>query len=465
MKKSFLLFLLLIGLAVGGLAGMSLWVSKDEERVEVTQTTLLGTPSAARGLTVTARNQLDNHLFWDTRFPAQDAGQAQTQFTFSLRELSYRAYGERAPELGPPSFSGGMSTSGSFTREELSESWSGGLFAAPVADLLSEVGPNETKEVTVSLADYCQVLPVGVDLGYYRAQGEDEAWVRGQQAIQSFFDIPVPEQFQVTYTLTTNGAGEVYAIEIRAQQSQSWQSTAVRGEGGWYFVVDSHSPQEEDTLTLDLSRIRDGYGVYQIPLETQAWEDGVTQETMNPEGIHTVYRTAPGERTVDLYADNKGHLLLYTIAQETWYLNVLSGDGQQLLQRLELGRLGSDAYMADPLEGEDYLLLFFNDHQLYLLTWDGKDYTLKHTLQMPENEQWDQTGKEQLAQWDGQRLALLDGASPWDGRVYRLTVWQGGELAYQGEYTFSFTQDNLGQRYSDAMIGSVEGRAMELVQE
>ena len=35
MKKSFLLFLLLICLAVGGLAGMSVWVSKDNEAVEV----------------------------------------------------------------------------------------------------------------------------------------------------------------------------------------------------------------------------------------------------------------------------------------------------------------------------------------------------------------------------------------------------------------------------------------------
>ena len=58
MKKSFLLFLLLICLAVGGLAGMSVWVSKDNEAVEVTQTTLQGDPAAAQGLTIVFRRKL-----------------------------------------------------------------------------------------------------------------------------------------------------------------------------------------------------------------------------------------------------------------------------------------------------------------------------------------------------------------------------------------------------------------------
>lgn len=109
------------------------------------------------------------------------------------------------------------------------------------------------------------------------------------------------------------------------------------------------------------------------------------------------------------------------------------------------------------------MLLFFNDHQLILLTWDGKEYALAHALQMPEDEQWDDSGKEQLAHWDGQRLALLErNSSSWEDTSYRLTVWQGGELTYQGVYTMSFAKNNATQRYSNAIIRGIDSQAIEL---
>lgn len=470
MKKSLALFLVLVCLAVGGLAGMAVWVSKDEETVGVTQTTLHGDPAAAQGLTITAHNQLDNHLFWDTQFPAQDAGQAQTQFQFYLREPEYESNYVSTPNLTLPSFSGGMGTSGEFTPEELSD-WHSGMFLTPVSDLAKDMAPNQTKTETVSLADYCNSLPIHLNDYYYRSAEAAyyEKINRQREALQSFFAIPTPEDVQITYTLTTGSGGGVNDIQIQSEQWINLNTAVAQGEGGWYFTLDSYVSQDdaqEGWLSLDLSHIRDGYGVYFIPSyigkqEGSAYEE----EILEAEKIQTVYVTPPGERTVDLRADEKGNLLLYTVAEGTWYLNVLSGDGRQLRQRLELGRLGSNAYMADPLEGEDYLLLFFNDHQLYLLTWDGMRYTLKHTLQMPKNEQWDQTGKEQLAQWDGQRLALLErDNSSWENIRYRLTVWQVGELTYQGEYDFSFTKDNVGQQNSNYLIQSTHANSMELKQ-
>lgn len=466
MKKSFTLFLVLICLAVGGLAGMAVWVSKDEEAVEVTQTTLLGDPAAAQGLTITANNQLDNHLFWGTQFPAQDAGQAQTQFRFSLQKQQYERNYVDTPELMIPSTSGGMGTSGEFSPEELSD-WRSGMFITPAADLAKDMVPNQTKTETVLLADYCDTLPIGMEDYYYRYRSGEayfEMMKRQQQVLQDFFAIPAPEKFQITYTLTTGSEGGVNDIQVQSDQWINLNTATAQGEGGWYFTLDSYVSQEdarEGGISLDLSHIRDGYGVYFIPSLAQKDDE---RENLDVEKIQTVYVVPQGERTVNLDADEKGNLLLYTVAGETWYLNVLSGDGQQLLQRLELGQLGSNAYMADPLEGEDYLLLFFHNDQLCLLTWDG-DYVLKYVLQMPENESWDIVGKEQLAQWDGQRLALLErDNSSWEEVRCRLTVWQAGELTYQGEYDFSFTKDNAGQQSSNYLIGSTQTNSMELRQ-
>lgn len=464
MKKSFLLFLLLICLAVGGLAGMSVWVSKDNEAVEVTQTTLQGDPAAAQGLTVTLRSQMFRNLFWDTQFPAGDAGQAQTRFQFYVQSQRSVSFDDRVPELAVPSFQGGTSTSGEFSPEELSQYWNGGLFVDPVAQLAKDMGPGQTKTVTVSLADYCDRFPIYMDNMYYRG---DEEWrdriEQEREIIQRFFDIPVPEGFQVTYTIATGGAGGVYEISVQDQQALCLSVQRAKGEGGYYYILDSHVSSEEaekGDIQLDLSYIRDGYGVYFIPglTERRVYDGGDLQ----PEKIRTVY-PVQGERTVELCADEKGHLLLFTAAGDTWYLNVLSGDGQQLLQRLELGELGADTHLADPLEGENFLLFFSSQRPIYLLTWDGAQYALRHTLTMPEDEEWDSVGKKQTAHWDGQRLALLEQDDfSWEKIRCRLTVWEAEELTYQGEYALSFHKDNASQRQSNGDIRAAEEDAITL---
>ena len=267
----------------------------------------------------------------------------------------------------------------------------------------------------------------------------------------------------MTYTITTNEMGEVIELYCDTQSWLELNTAVAQGDGGYYYILDSHVSEDEaknGMVQMDLSHIQGGYGVYFVPFledEASGWTD------LKMDQVQTVYQVPQGERTVNLFANEKGNLMLYTVAGETWYLNVLSSDGRQLLQRMELGQMGSNGYMVDPLEGEDHMLLFFNDHQLILLTWDGKEYALAHTLQMPEDEQWDDSGKEQLAHWDGQRLALLERNSlSWEDTSYRLTVWQGGELTYQGVYTMSFAKNNATQRYSNAIIRGIDVHAIEL---
>ena len=464
MKKSFLLFLLLICLAVGGLAGMSVWVSKDNEAVEVTQTTLQGDPAAAQGLTITVHNQMFNQLFWDTKFPAANAAESISEFRFSQKVLNFYEFHDYPPEISMPSFGGGMSSDMGIDLER--EDWgNGGILTRPAIDLAKTMGPNETKSKTVHVADYYSCYPIVLDYytRYYGDEDLEDQWRNGQEAFQRFFSIPIPSQVQVTYTITTNEMGEVIELYCDTQSWLELNTAVAQGDGGYYYILDSHVSEDEaknGMVQMDLSHIQGGYGVYFVPFlenEASGWAD------LKMDQVQTVYQVPQGERTVNLFTNEKGNLLLYTVAGETWYLNVLSSDGRQLLQRLELGQMGSNGYMVDPLEGEDHMLLFFNDHQLILLTWDGEDYALAHALQMPEDEQWDDSGKEQLAHWDGQRLALLERNSlSWEDTSYRLTVWQGGELTYQGVYTRSFAKNNATQRYSNAIIRGIDSQAIEL---
>ena len=199
MKKSFLLFLLLICLAVGGLAGMSVWVSKDNEAVEVTQTTLQGDPAAAQGLTITVHNQMFNQLFWDTKFPAANAAEATSEFRFSQKVLNFYEFHDYPPEMSMPCFGGGMSSDMGIDLER--EDWgNGGILIRPAIDLSKTMGPNETKSKTVHVADYYSCYPIVLDYytRYYGDEDLEEQWRNGQEAFQRFFSIPIPSQVQVT---------------------------------------------------------------------------------------------------------------------------------------------------------------------------------------------------------------------------------------------------------------------------
>lgn len=191
MKKSFLLFLLLICLAVGGLAGMSVWVSKDNEAVEVTQTTLQGDPAAAQGLTITVHNQMFNQLFWDTKFPAANAAEATSEFRFSQKVLNFYEFHDYPPEISMPSFGGGMSSDMGIDLER--EDWgNGGILTRPAIDLSKTMGPNETKSKTVHVADYYSCYPIVLDYytRYYGDEDLEDQWRNGQEAFQRFFSIP-----------------------------------------------------------------------------------------------------------------------------------------------------------------------------------------------------------------------------------------------------------------------------------
>lgn len=141
MKKSFhFCSWLLICLAVGGLAGMSVWVSKDNEAVEVTQTTLQGDPAAAQGLTITVHNQMFNQLFWDTKFPAANAAESISEFRFSQKVLNFYEFHDYPPEISMPSFGGGMSSDMGIDLER--EDWgNGGILTRPAIDLAKTMGP------------------------------------------------------------------------------------------------------------------------------------------------------------------------------------------------------------------------------------------------------------------------------------------------------------------------------------
>ena len=88
MRKSLLLFLLLVALSAGLLAGACAAVQGRRETVSYRTEPLAGDPTAADGVELTWVSTCGYHLFWHSTFPAAAPEEAETRFSYSGQKQS-----------------------------------------------------------------------------------------------------------------------------------------------------------------------------------------------------------------------------------------------------------------------------------------------------------------------------------------------------------------------------------------
>ena len=89
MRKSLLLFLLLVALSAGLLAGACAAVQGRRETVSYRTEPLAGDPTAADGVELTWVSTCGYHLFWHSTFPAAAPEEAETRFSYSGQKQSW----------------------------------------------------------------------------------------------------------------------------------------------------------------------------------------------------------------------------------------------------------------------------------------------------------------------------------------------------------------------------------------
>lgn len=478
MKKRFLVFVPLVCLSLCALIALPIWVGKGGEQVEITQTTLEGDPAYAQGLTVSCHTMWEGHLFWETTFSAQDPSQSRTELTTYQNEHRTGGYTPQL-ELTPASCNFGISTSEDSNTGLLDDSWSPWNyeeFLAPVKGLAQKMEPGTTQTFSVRLNDWYDAWPLTITQYYFSLDWEGMSQEKASEQFQNFFGIPVPQDFLLYYTLKMNEKGAVYDLEVSpdppAEEPQTGdemvgdtatvqeaegsvprepflESHSVRGEQGWYLVLDNRFAQVGQPRT-DLSHVQGGNGVFLIP----------AQETNRGEAlrlgeIRTVYPFPEGESAVSIDQDQAGRLLVYTADEAgNWYLTVLEEENAQVLQRLELGQLGGGSVLAF-VEGDGIRLVQVGSEQLLLLVEEAGGYRLESILPLPEDMMY-QLGdwtEGSSAAWDGARLAVI---CPQFGSYQTqmlAAVWQDGEVAYLGTY-----QNSLGR----STVLSNNSRAVQL---
>lgn len=445
MKKSFLLFLTLLCLSGASLVGLTVWVNRGAEAVEVTGETLLGTPEEAAGLEVTARADMRLQLGWETAFSPSVPEQSRTRFSFSaLVPDAWQSARERGPEVRveAKALVGSMATVSSDHLDLKDEDTILGSFAVrPVLEMAKTMEPEETRTQTVCLSDYYDAVPLTAHFMGVWDLGDSES----KKQFEEFFYIPMPQGVSVTYTVTKGSTNGVVNVEMTSEQELTVTSCSARGEQGWFLLLNGSVRLSPDAPAqpLDLSQVKGGYGLYYIPSKVSKEMEGWAGE-LDLSQTETVFLFSEGERGMGVYVDDQDQVLLFTAVGEDWYLTVLDPEGRQMRQKVELGRLGSEHAVVGMQSKDTYLTTVLGDGQVCLLSRGAQGYALEAVCALNPNmlEALDEGTYPFDAAWDGERLAMLVMENHATPTAYLLSVWRGEECTFQGRYTTSMMRDN-----------------------
>jgi hypothetical protein len=414
MQKSLILILLLLVLSAVGICYAHSSVNSAKDAVELTETTLIGDVSAAKGLSVNLRSHYQNHLFWDTTLlPGQ---LPTTEFLFSQSEIKEKMKRDYRGVQIYLSTNMGASSNGNI---ELFDANTGGM-AAIFKDVASRTENGTTNREIVFIKDYYDFYPMGIE---FDLPGNYHTWMDSSleqeinsdnattakrdisilEEMENYFRFPVLEEHQLEITITKDDDGNV--VELN--------SSTVDGSNVWFDVINANindsyyfaiSAKTQENLLLDYSYVPGGYGIYRLPVATIEEPIEVTIDDMD-----MVYPLASTEQILVFKPNaDKTKLLLVVQEKNSYILKILDGKTAQELQRIPLMDAHEEYWVTHLHVGEDFLVTLFNERDfLVLQETDRGSYEVQYSGVLPEDKlfSFNYNNNPSMA-FDGERLAI-----------------------------------------------------------
>lgn len=461
MKKSLLVFFLLLVLSVSTLTAAHGAITQLQDDVTITETTLAGDPAAADGLTVSLDTALREHLFWHTTYHAGTDPAAETDFTFSSTPVPTASPVSEYVYLETGNVFFGISGHISDLQNDVSlTDYNGAPYMVLAAiDVADRIPAGQTRTETVNLHDYYPYYTVGLlfDTGEtfgtpffpYKINIRQEI----NDALAQYFRIPVPEDAWIQIQISKDNTGAICdvttaSVDSVLDDSSGTASTApaINADNGLEFSLSSDGIVTEEGFYLILwtdadmaaqafSEIAGGYGVYFIPISQPA----ESELYIEIDRIQNIYPLDPEtSQAVSLMeSEDETQLLLFIREQEQMTLTVLDRETWEPVQQLSLPT-GS---ILSSLQGDDVLILHLWDDGSYrfvaLCREDGL-YSL--WLDAPMTE-WFTVDPNTIYLYgnpgfcfDGQRLAIAYQTPYADASSLCVMVYGQTGLLYAGQY-------------------------------
>ena len=423
LKGFFVAFAVMLVTAIG--CGIAVYAQR--EQVDVEESIRYGELSAAHGITMDMRTTLEKHLFWDMEIPV--GGACESEYTF---------FAEEHVEEWDREYDGGIQLSLNFSTSGSHDLLSGdgsrliGNINDMLLDVASRTSLGKTHTETVNLSDYYAYVPYELeDDGHWLSEQEAE----NMQAVLAYFKVPTPENLMVEITIEKDVDGNVYSVLVNNASEMDIEAFRLWEMGDVRYAVPC------------------GYG--DIPTEMQ--------------GIHRI--TVTGDDATGYVMSNPE--MFYPLPEGTEYLEFTeSADGESLFF---LGRndgavtltvidtaTGTEVTHLDipvlPQEydwyrmevEEDFLVLFFADGTMHLVTWENGDYQIVMSDCTDDYREIPQWQEEDLAiqliytnsvamEYDGTRLAiaLTDDYVCQNATTATLVVFEDSGLTFVADYAIN----------------------------
>lgn len=452
MKKSLLLSLFVMGLAVFSLPAALIAVDSGKERIQISEEVLSGNPAEAVGVTLKIPSHWGKHLLWDTEYTIGSGKQAKSRFSFSSHPVYWSVPKERV--------------NGSLRMEidaALARAFLGAGYAASSETMGWENTFYEKYTEIVRIADYSPSFPLSLEVEWYSVKYEGD-YNEACNYLRDFFHISAAEdQMEVTVERKEQGTTvAVHLIENDEQVSIVDVAADDKGEG-FYFAYCL-----ENAKTGEWADRGQNMGIFYFPY----W----VQESflhIDPTQVKRLCDYPGNAVPLRMLVDGEEEILYLAVREkEDYYLLVYQLEDKipVLMQQIPISRDNSSTILANSEEDEDILspssfcrmllvdggvLMTWEDNCFAFIARENGQYRLWCSSIFPKN-----VGKnsdspfpiEQVCLFDGKKL-ILAAYENWYSTNVLLSVYDEQEQTYSGRYVHSGQQDiNAGYDFYSGIV-------------
>lgn len=443
MKKSLLLSLFVMGLAVFSLPAALIAVDSGKERILIIEEVLSGNPAEAAGVTLKIPSHWGKQLLWDTEYTIGSGKQAQSRFSFSSQPVYWSAPEEKVGASLRMEIDAAFATAALGTGYATSSGtmgWEDTVYSEMINEAAGRADRGEKYTEIIRIADYSPSFPLSLEIEGHSVQYEGD-YNEACNYLRDFFHISAAEdQMEVTVEQKEQGnitSCAVYFIE-NDEQVSIVNAAADDEEEGLYFAYCL-----ENAKTGEWADRGQNMGIFYFPY----W----VEEPFLHIDLTQVKRLCdyPGNAIPlqMLVNSEEGILYLAVREKEDYRLLVYQLEDKipVLMQQIPLNRDNTSTILLNPssfcqmLLVDGGVLMTWEDNHFAFIARENGQYRLWCSGVFPENVEKDSSNpfpKEQVCLFDGERL-ILAAYESWYSTNVLLSVYGEQGQTYSGRYVHS----------------------------
>lgn len=428
MKKSLFLSLFLLGLAVISLPAALILADSGKEKILISEEVLSGDPAEAEGIVLRIPSQWERQLLWDTEYIIGSGKETESRFTFSSKQISWKAP-EMRVQVGLGFF---LNSDFSATYEAGSTSFDWGYgYHEIISGVAERTKSGEANTEIVRFGDYSPNHPLTFEMLGTNVSYEGD-YLKNCDYLSNYFHIQAAED-RAEVTVEKNAQGDIINVIFRHLNSDDavviLNSAVDEGEG-IYFVYCLLNAE-----TNEYADRGQNSGIFYFPYERQ--ESGFLEVDMTQ--VRKV-QDFPGRIIpLEMLTDDAGEFLFLAAEDEegcSLFVYRLEGEIPVLTCQIPV-KTGHASACSMSLEAGG-ILLTWNDNSFSFVAEEKGRYREWCSGTFPESSI--PFFREHVCIFDGERLALAAYES-WYGTNVLLTVYGEQGQTYSGRYVHSGNDD------------------------